>query len=231
MVLLPPLQRHQDSHSRWTDFRGSGHSPLRCPKKDSTGAWSVGVPGRPKCCTIEHSAMYSEVDPDVIWGPLSETASKIGSRVSSSIGDRARRSISYLFATVEKLDGNWRPACWNHKPSPIARSPTAIAIAPISRQSSVVRATTLSPNLNPHMRFCSRITYSANVAGFRINKPPKMIATAPASTSSIPLEDVVATRREAGQTGANFPKQFTATTARVAREAFVCPLYPAVPGC
>jgi len=31
MSLLPPLPRHQDSHSRWTDFRGSGHTiqPLR----------------------------------------------------------------------------------------------------------------------------------------------------------------------------------------------------------
>jgi hypothetical protein len=34
-------------------------------------AWSVGVPGRPKCCAIAHIAMNSRVDPDVICGPLS----------------------------------------------------------------------------------------------------------------------------------------------------------------
>ena len=41
--------------SRW------GQSLLMWPKKLSMGAWSVGVPGRPKCWAIEHSAMNALV--------------------------------------------------------------------------------------------------------------------------------------------------------------------------
>ncbi len=40
----------------------------------SIQAWSVGVSGRPKCCAIAHIAMSSRVDPEVICGPLSLTA-------------------------------------------------------------------------------------------------------------------------------------------------------------
>lgn len=49
-----------------------------CPLSDSIHAWSVGVPGRPKCWAIAHRARNSRVDPAVIWGPLSETASSTG---------------------------------------------------------------------------------------------------------------------------------------------------------
>lgn len=34
--------------------------------QDSIQAWSVGVPGRPKCWAIAHSAGNSRVDPEVI---------------------------------------------------------------------------------------------------------------------------------------------------------------------
>ena len=56
---------------------------LEVSVEDSIQAWSVGVPGRPKCWAIAHSARNSRVEPEVICGPLSETASRIG-RVSSS---------------------------------------------------------------------------------------------------------------------------------------------------
>jgi hypothetical protein len=42
------------------------------------------VPGRPKCCAIAHIAMNSRVEPLVICGPLSETASRIGGSSGSS---------------------------------------------------------------------------------------------------------------------------------------------------
>src|SRR5215218_903703 len=60
-----------------------GHSPLTWPKKLSIGAWSVGVCGRPKCWTMEHNARNSLVDPEVICGPLSDTASSSGRPGSS----------------------------------------------------------------------------------------------------------------------------------------------------
>jgi hypothetical protein len=44
---------------------------LTWPNSDWIHAWSVGVPGRPKCWWIAHSAMNSRVDPEVICGPLS----------------------------------------------------------------------------------------------------------------------------------------------------------------
>ena len=52
-------------------------------------AWSIGVPGRPKCCAIAPIAMNSRVDPHVMCGPLSETASRIGPTPSST--DRSAR--------------------------------------------------------------------------------------------------------------------------------------------
>jgi hypothetical protein len=55
------------------------------------GAWSVGVWGRPKCWTMEHNARNSLVDPEVIWGPLSDTASSSG-RVGSSRARSTRPS-------------------------------------------------------------------------------------------------------------------------------------------
>ena len=63
--------------SRW------GHSALTWPNSDSIHAWSVGVPGRPKCWAMAMRAMNSRVEADVIWGPLSETASRIGRDGSS----------------------------------------------------------------------------------------------------------------------------------------------------
>jgi hypothetical protein len=48
-----------------------------CAKMLSIQAWSVGVPGRPKCCAIAHMAMR-RVEQLVISGPLSETASSTG---------------------------------------------------------------------------------------------------------------------------------------------------------
>jgi hypothetical protein len=39
------------------------------PNSDSIQAWPVGVPGRPKCWWIAHSAMNSRVDPLVTCGP------------------------------------------------------------------------------------------------------------------------------------------------------------------
>ena len=55
-----------------------GHSAFRWLNRLSIQAWSVGVPGRPKCCAIAHIAMNSRVEPLVICGPLSLTASRIG---------------------------------------------------------------------------------------------------------------------------------------------------------
>src|ERR671914_1179859 len=48
-----------------------GHSALTWPNSDSIQAWSVGVPGRPKCWWMAHKAMNSLVEPEVICGPLS----------------------------------------------------------------------------------------------------------------------------------------------------------------
>ena len=65
---------------------------------DRVEVWPVGLdvaeealdPGlvgrgvrRPKCCAIAHIAMNSRVDPDVICGPLSLTAKRIGTTASS----------------------------------------------------------------------------------------------------------------------------------------------------
>jgi hypothetical protein len=47
-------------------------------------AVEVGVPGRPKCWAIRAMAMNSAVLDERIWGPLSETASSIGTRSSLS---------------------------------------------------------------------------------------------------------------------------------------------------
>ena len=58
----------------------------------SIHAWSVGVPGRPKCCAIAHIAMNSRVDPEVICGPLSLTARRMGRRTASSTEGSARLS-------------------------------------------------------------------------------------------------------------------------------------------
>jgi len=60
-------------------------SALTWPNSDSIHAWSVGVPGRPKCWWIAHKAMNSRVDPDVICGPLSLMASRIGRDGSSRL--------------------------------------------------------------------------------------------------------------------------------------------------
>jgi hypothetical protein len=65
------------------DRERCGFSILMVPFSDSIQAWSVGVPGRPKCWAIAHRARNSRVEPEVIWGPLSDTASRIG-RASSS---------------------------------------------------------------------------------------------------------------------------------------------------
>src|SRR5664280_1042752 len=54
-----------------------GYSALTCPLRLSIQAWSVGVCGRPKCWAIAHRARNSRVAPEVICGPLSETASRI----------------------------------------------------------------------------------------------------------------------------------------------------------
>ena len=51
----------------------------------------ISAPWRPKCWAIAHSAMNSRVDPDVICGPLSETASRTG-RCSSLVWGSARPS-------------------------------------------------------------------------------------------------------------------------------------------
>jgi hypothetical protein len=48
---------------------------LTWPNSVSIHAWSVGVPGRPKWGAMAHRAMNSWVEPDVICGPLSDTAS------------------------------------------------------------------------------------------------------------------------------------------------------------
>ncbi len=55
-----------------------GDSVFRCERKLSIGAWSVGTPGRPNWVAIACSAMNSRVEPEVIWAPSSETASRIG---------------------------------------------------------------------------------------------------------------------------------------------------------
>src|SRR5512132_3014112 len=63
-----------------------GHSALTWPNRDSIQAWSVGVPGRPKCWWMAHKAMNSLVEPEVIWGPLSLSASSTGRAGSSMVG-------------------------------------------------------------------------------------------------------------------------------------------------
>src|SRR6266516_7849736 len=45
-----------------------------------------GVPGRPKCWWMAHRAMNSRVEPEVIWGPLSLIASRMGRDGSSVVG-------------------------------------------------------------------------------------------------------------------------------------------------
>ena len=61
-----------------------GFSALTCPKRLSIQAWSVGVRGRPRRWATASAAKNSRVAFDVIWGPLSEQASRIGSVGSCS---------------------------------------------------------------------------------------------------------------------------------------------------
>src|SRR5438093_1816791 len=108
-----------------------GHSPLTCPKKLSIGAWSVGVCGRPKCWTIEHHAKNSRVDPEVIWGPLSDTASSSG-RVGSSRARSTRPS--------------WRAATSSSRPSAPSAAPNTTSTwvevsSALSRVASHLRLT------------------------------------------------------------------------------------------
>ena len=65
----------------------------------SIQAWSWGVPGRPKCCAIAHIARNSRVEPDVICGPLSLTASSTGRVGSSTVG-----SASWRLVRVDALE-------------------------------------------------------------------------------------------------------------------------------
>jgi len=66
-------------------------------------AWSVGVPGRPKCWAIAHNAMNSRVEPDVIWGPLSETASRIG--------------LAWSSTPMSTRPSSWRASTFSSSPS------------------------------------------------------------------------------------------------------------------
>src|SRR3954447_6933243 len=68
-----------------------GQSALMWLNRLSIHAWSVGVPGRPKCCAIAHMARNSRVEALVICGPLSETASSTGRAGSSTVGSASRR--------------------------------------------------------------------------------------------------------------------------------------------
>ena len=70
-----------------------GQSCLTWPKKLSMWAWSVGVWGRPVCIARACSAMNSRVVPEIICGPLSDTASSTGSS-SSALGAIIRCSMS-----------------------------------------------------------------------------------------------------------------------------------------
>ena len=93
-----------------------GHSALRWLKRLSIQAWSVGVPGRPKCCAIAHMAMNSRVAPLVICGPLSLTASRIGgngasTRARAAARPRApggpRRARAALRARARPVNATW----------------------------------------------------------------------------------------------------------------------------
>jgi hypothetical protein len=89
-----------------------GYSALTWPNSDSIQAWSVGVPGRPKCWWMAHSAMKSQVDPGVICGLLSLIASRIG-RVGSS---QARSTVPSRRAATCSMrpsaSSAWQKAAW-----------------------------------------------------------------------------------------------------------------------
>ena len=82
-----------------------GHSALMCPNRLSIQAWSVGVPGRPKCWAIAHSAMNSRVEPEVICGPLSETASSTGGDVNVGIEGKGRGDVLTGFDHLQQSLG------------------------------------------------------------------------------------------------------------------------------
>src|SRR5437867_2584375 len=94
-----------------------GYSFLMWPKKLSIQAWSVGVPGRPKCSAMAHRAMNSRVEPDVIWRPLAETANRSsqdpshrGGRhpqpveVGAPVGELAMRAVHVAPLVIEGDD-------------------------------------------------------------------------------------------------------------------------------
>src|SRR5437016_636768 len=62
-VQLGPRTAGSSMRSRW------GQSALTWLNRLSIQAWSVGVPGRPKCWAMAHMAMNSRVEPEVICGP------------------------------------------------------------------------------------------------------------------------------------------------------------------
>jgi hypothetical protein len=85
VVALPDQHKLSAQHGRVADDVQVGPFGLDVANSDSIQAWSVGVPGRPKCWWIAHEAMNSLVDPEVICGPLSLRASSTGRDGSSTL--------------------------------------------------------------------------------------------------------------------------------------------------
>jgi hypothetical protein len=80
------------------------------PLRLSIQAWSVGVPGQPKCWAIAHRARNSRVEPEVICGPLSDTHQCRPAQPSvESISDVVRL-VAALGATMGAAGIAWQPA-------------------------------------------------------------------------------------------------------------------------
>ncbi len=88
VVALADQRELGAQHRRVTDGEQVGPLGLDVAgqRLDPGQAWSVGVPGRPKCWWTAHNAMSSRVDPLVICGPLPLTASRTGRLGSSTVG-------------------------------------------------------------------------------------------------------------------------------------------------
>ncbi len=73
-------------HARIADLKEVGPLALEVAEQRLDPGLVGRGPGRPKCCAMAHRAMNSGADPDVIWRPLSDTASRMGRLSSSTLG-------------------------------------------------------------------------------------------------------------------------------------------------
>ena len=87
-------------HRRFGDGQQVRPLGFEVTENVSIQAWSVGVPGRPKWVAMACRAMNSLVEPEVICGPLSLTASRMGRAGSSVPGSASGRPVGPSSRTI-----------------------------------------------------------------------------------------------------------------------------------